>query len=193
MTQEQYLRKHFGEEKGQEINRLIARKFSELTAFCHGESKGRQKTMSEKILPRIAIYQSLLADMGGQEAYETVWDYTKTCICAPTARKYEKLEKFPMFFSLYRKAFLRIVCFSDKWTTENAFGEANRFGFEIHRCLWYDTCVKCGCPELCRVFCDSDYENFGQMKKTVFSRTQTLGTGGTMCDFVFSKKDSPSK
>ena len=47
-----------------------------------------------------------------------------------------------------------------------------------------DECVRCGCPELCRCFCDSDDITYdGLHPKLIWQRTMTLGRGGDRCDF----------
>ena len=66
--------------------------------------------------------------------------------------------------------------------------QPEEFDLTIHQCLWHDTCVSCGCPEVCRFFCECDNYAFGDLKKVGFRRTQTLGTGGDCCDFHFYKK-----
>ena len=60
------------------------------------------------------------------------------------------------------------------------------WAIDMTRCPYHDTCVKYGCPELCRCFCDSDdvsYENLHP--QLVWHRTKTLGRGGDCCDFCF--------
>ena len=184
---DEYLIKHYGTEKGVLIYGKCKDIYESYNKFCIGESKARQKTMKTKILPRIALYQALMIFETKQKAYNMVWDYTKNYICANTRRKYSRLESIPLFFTLYRKIFLHIVSSSDKWETKVTKRESKKFGFEIHKCLWHDTCVRCGCPELCKIFCDSDWENFKDMNKTSFTRSQTIGTGGSLCDFLFEK------
>ncbi len=52
------------------------------------------------------------------------------------------------------------------------------------RCPYQDECVRCGCPELCSCFCDSDDITYdGLHPKLVWHRTKTLGRGDDCCDF----------
>ena len=84
-------------------------------------------------------------------------------------------------------AFRKTTSSSDAWVS--TFEEQpEEFDLTIHQCLWHDTCVSCGCPEVCRFFCECDNYAFGDLKKVGFRRTQTLGTGGDCCDFHFYKK-----
>ena len=55
---------------------------------------------------------------------------------------------------------------------------------DMTRCPYHDECVRCGCPELCRCFCDSDDITYdGLHPKLVWHRTKTLGRGDDRCDF----------
>lgn len=156
-----------------------------LDELCSQEPPQNAKIMRTKIFPRVAMYQILQKIMSKKSAYDMVWDYTKTCICAPVRQQYAKIERVPFFFFLFRKMFLYIMLHSEAWSVNVVQNDSKRLVLTVHRCLWKDTCLACGCPELCRIFCDSDWENFGAMRSVSFRRTQTIGTGGTVCDFVF--------
>lgn len=184
---EEYIVHKLGEKQGQSVVRDMIAECTSLERLCIGENEANSKTMRTKIFPRIAMYHVLQKDMPKQQAYDIVWNYTKDCICVPTRQQYLRIERVPFFFSLFRKMFLQTMLHSSEWSAEVTQNAADRFGVAIHRCLWNDTCLKCGCPELCQVFCDSDWENFGAMRKVKFCRTQTLGIGGNLCDFTFCK------
>lgn len=64
----------------------------------------------------------------------------------PTARdQYAGLEWVPRFFEIFRWAFRKVTASSDAW--DSTFeAEKDRFDLTIRKCLWYDTCVECGCP-----------------------------------------------
>lgn len=188
MEMKEYIIYTFGEKQGKLLLKNIAKECEELDKLCIEENPANVKTMQVKIFPRVAMYRALQKNMIKQKAYEMVWDYTKTCICAPTRQQYSKMDRAPFFFTLFRKMFLYIIVHSKAWSAEVTRNDSNQFGFAVHRCLWNDTCLKCGCPELCQIFCDSDWENFGVMRSIRFSRTQTLGTGGKVCDFAFYKR-----
>ena len=52
------------------------------------------------------------------------------------------------------------------------------------RCPYMDTCVRYGCPEIVRGFCDADDVCYGSMHpKVSWERTKTLGYGFDRCDF----------
>ncbi|MDO4556938.1 MAG: L-2-amino-thiazoline-4-carboxylic acid hydrolase [Lachnospiraceae bacterium] len=188
MELKEYLIHKFGKRQGQFIITNMLAECSLLEKMCVGENAANSKTMQIKIFPRVALYRVMQKIMSKEQAYEIVWEYTKNCICEQTRRQYLKMEKVPFFFLIFRKMFLHIMRHSSQWDTEVTQNAKNKFAFAVHRCLWNDTCQKCGCPELCRVFCDSDWENYGALHKVRFCRTQTLGTGGNLCDFTFYKQ-----
>lgn len=187
MEMKEYITRKLGENQGQLVIKDVIEECAALERLYIEENAANIKTMRIKIFPRIALYQTLQKIMSKQQAYDMVWEYMKTCICTPKRLQYSRMEKIPFFFSIFRKMFLHTMLNSSEWSVKLTRNEHNCFGFEIHRCLWKDTCLKCGCPELCQIFCDSDWENFGAMQKVRFSRTQTLGAGGNVCDFTFCR------
>lgn len=187
MEMKEYILYEFGEKQGQSLITDITKKCISLKKLCIGENKANRRIMSREIFPRVAMYYALQKIMSKKEAYDKVWDYTKTCICTPARQQYRKLERIPFFFFLLRNMFLHTMLHSSAWSAQVTRNAQGQFGFAVHRCLWKDTCLTCGCPELCRIFCDSDKEIYGKLSKVRFSRTQTLGTGGMICDFTFCK------
>lgn len=119
-----------------------------------GKSKNQMKTLTQTILPRIALYQAL----------------QKTG-----------------FYAIYSKVFLKIMRTTDLQESTQKAGK-NYFDITITKCLWHTACVENGCAELCSLFCDVDDVTYGGLKKISFSRTQTLGYGGSCCDFHLFKK-----
>ena len=61
---------------------------------------------------------------------------------------------------------------------------APKFSVDMTRCPYVDTCVRYGCPELARISCQADDVTYGNLHpRLIWARTQTLGTGGSCCDF----------
>lgn len=53
-----------------------------------------------------------------------------------------------------------------------------------------DMCVRYGCPEIVRGFCDADDVCYGNMHpKVAWERTKTLGYGFDVCDFKIRIKE----
>lgn len=187
MEMKEYILYEFGEKQGQSLMTEITKECTALEKLYIGENEANIQIMGKKIFPRVAMYYALQKITSKKEAYDKVWDYTKICICTPARQQYKKMERIPFFFFLLRNMFLYTMLHSSAWSAEVTRNAPSQFSFAVHRCLWYDTCLRCGCPELCRIFCDSDREIYGEISKVRFCRTQTLGTGGTVCDFTFCK------
>ena len=174
-----------GEKTGKEVMAESRDQAAAFLAASPETSPFRRETMRTTILPRTAVYTVL--KRRGLDAEKLMEKYLRE-VQGPTARdQYAGLEWVPRFFEIFRWAFRKATASSDAW--DSTFeAEKDRFDLTIRKCLWYDTCVECGCPEACRFFCECDNYSFGELKKVGFRRTQTLGTGGDCCDFHFYKK-----
>lgn len=174
-----------GEKTGKEVMAESREQAAAFLAVSQETSPSRRETMRTTILPRTAVYTVL--KRRGLDAEKLMEKYLRE-VQGPTARdQYAGLEWVPRFFEIFRWAFRKATASSDAW--DSTFeAEKDRFDLTIRKCLWYDTCVECGCPEACRFFCECDNYSFGELKKVGFRRTQTLGTGGDCCDFHFYKK-----
>ena len=174
-----------GEKAGKEVMAESREQAAAFLAASPETSPSRRETMRTTILPRTAVYTVL--KRRGLDAEKLMEKYLRE-VQGPTARdQYAGLEWVPRFFEIFRWAFRNATASSDAW--DSTFeAEKDRFDLTIRKCLWYDTCVECGCPEACRFFCECDNYSFGELKKVGFRRTQTLGTGGDCCDFHFYQK-----
>ena len=174
-----------GEKAGKEVMVESRDQAAAFLAASLETSPSRRETMRTTILPRTAVYTVL--KRRGLDAEKLMEKYLRE-VQGPTARdQYAGLEWVPRFFEIFRWAFRKATASSDAW--DSTFeAEKDRFDLTIRKCLWYDTCVECGCPEACRFFCECDNYSFGELKKVGVRRTQTLGTGGDCCDFHFYKK-----
>ena len=174
-----------GEKAGKEVMAESRDQAAAFLAASPETSPSRRETMRTTILPRTAVYTVL--KRRGLDAEKLMEKYLRE-VQGPTARdQYAGLEWVPRFFEIFRWAFRKATASSNAW--DSTFeAEKDRFDLTIRKCLWYDTCVECGCPEACRFFCECDNYSFGDLKKVGFRRTQTLGTGGDCCDFHFYKK-----
>ena len=182
---DQFFLRVLGEKTGKEVMAESREQAAAFLAASRETSPSRRETMQSTILPRTAVYTVL--KRRGLDAEKLMEKYLRE-VQGPTARdQYASLEWVPRFFEIFRWAFRKATASSDAW--DSTFeAEKDRFDLTIHKCLWYDTCVECGCPEACRFFCECDNYSFGELKKVGFRRTQTLGTGGSCCDFHFYKK-----
>ena len=151
-----------GEKQGKEVMAESREQAAAFLAATQEVSPSRRETMQSTILPRTAAYTVL--KRRGLDAERLMEKYVRE-VQGPTMHdRYASLEWIPRFFEIFRWAFRKATASSDAW--DSTFEEEkDRFDLTIHKCLWYDTCVECGCPEACRFFCECDNYSFGDLKK----------------------------
>ena len=160
----------------------------ELIKNSKDKSKEQMKTLIQTILPRIALYKTLLKEnISEEESYNYIRKYMLNKIASKKHASMQKMEVVPGFYSIYSKIFLKIMKKTDLQENEQKCGK-NYFDVTIKKCLWHTACVENGCAKLCHLFCDVDDITYGGLKKIGFTRTKTLGYGGDCCDFHFYKK-----
>ena len=62
------------------------------------------------------------------------------------------------------------------------------FAMKVYRCYLLDTLTVQGAPELTALFCSTDDWLAELLPRVRWGRTQTLGRGGTYCDFCWRRK-----
>ena len=183
-----FLIREFGEDKGSE---LFSQQESRLDAIIAGtadKTKNQMKTLTQTILPRIALYKVLLDSGCAQEDVEALMRrYMLDVVAAQKHRSTARMERVPGFYAIYSRIFLRIMRTTDLQVSTQRCGK-DYYDITITKCLWHTACVENECPELCRLFCDVDDVTYGGLQKIGFSRTKTLGYGGDCCDFHFFRK-----
>jgi hypothetical protein len=181
-----FLIQQYGAQKG---NVYFSRQEKQLQSAINktnGKSKSQVKTLTNTILPRIALYDVLIK-YEPETAVSAMRKYMMDVVACDKHASTAKMEKVPGFFYIYKSVFLKIMRTTDLQDSTQKSGK-DYYDITITRCLWHDACVENGCPELCRLFCDVDDVTYGGLNKIGFSRTKTLGYGGDCCDFHFFKK-----
>ena len=154
-----------------------------------GKSASQMKELEQTILPRVALYKTLMeSSLPYERAFELMRSYMMDVVAAEKHASTVKMQVIPGFFGIYKRVFLHVMRTSDLWESTQAAGR-DFFDASITKCLWHDACVESGCPELCPLFCDVDDVNYGGLSKMGFSRTKTLGYGGDCCDFHFFRRE----
>ena len=183
-----FLIEEFGTNKGNSLFDKQEKMLNTLIENTKNKSENQMKTLIQTILPRIALYKTLLKD---DLSEDNVYNYMRKYMIDKVATKKHsstaKMELVPGFYSIYSKIFLKIMKTTDLQVSVQKHGKGY-FDVTIKKCLWHTACVENGCAELCRLFCDVDDVTYGGLKKIGFTRTQTLGYGGNCCDFHFFKK-----
>ncbi len=161
---------------------------SALIQNTKGKSKNQMKTLAQTILPRIALYKTLVkAGFPEDDTYKYMRKYMLDIVAAKKHASTAKMEIVPGFYAIYSSVFLKIMRTTDLQVSTQTHGK-DYYDVTITKCLWHTACVENGCPELCRLFCDVDDVTYGGLRKIGFTRTQTFGYGGNCCDFHFFKK-----
>lgn len=183
-----FLFEEFGKEKGTVVFEKQNEVLKELITNTKNKSKNQMKTLTNTILPRIALYKVLQKeDLPKDEVTNYMRKYMIEKIAQRKHSSTAKMEIVPGFYSIYSKVFLKIMRTTDLQKSKQKCGKGF-FDVTIKKCLWHTACIENNCPELCRLFCDVDNVTYGGLKKIGFIRTQTLGYDGKCCDFHFYKK-----
>lgn len=192
IKQQKQIKKFLFEEFGKEKGTVVFEKQNEvlkgLITNTKNKSKNQMETLTNTILPRIALYKVLQKeDLPKDEVTNYMRKYMIEKIAQKKHSSTAKMEIVPGFYSIYSKVFLKIMRTTDLQKSEQKCGKGF-FDVTIKKCLWHTACIENDCPELCRLFCDVDNVTYGGLKKIGFIRTQTLGYDGKCCDFHFYKK-----
>ena len=183
-----FLIEKFGIDKGNIVFSKQEEILNEIIKNVKEKSKNQRKTLIETILPRIALYKTMLkSDLANDEVYEHMQKYMIDIVAKQKHLSMQKLEKVPCFYFLYSNIFLRVVRKTDLWESTQKHNK-NSFDVIMKKCLWHTACIENDCDKLCHLFCDVDNITYGELGKIGFSRTKTLGYGGDCCDFHFYKK-----
>ena len=153
--------------RAEELNAAFGARLQALRAENAGASREKTKHLERQILPGIAAYETLQTFMPKDEAWQTIHGYVEQK--ARRAHKYlTAMLRVPGLYRLVPGIFVK--------STRTAFGP--------------DICIRYGCPELCRCFCDSDDISYdGLHPRLVWRRTGTLGRGNACCDFCLKIKE----
>lgn len=183
-----FLIEAFGNDRGDALFGAQDKMLGALIANTKNKSASQMKTLTQTILPRIALYKALLGDgIPEADAYAYVQKYMPEKVAVKKHKSVAGMEIVPGFYALYSKIFLRIMRKTDLQESTQSHDKKS-FDVTITKCLWHTACVENGCAELCRLFCAVDDVTYGGLRKIGFTRTQTLGNGGDCCDFHFFRK-----
>lgn len=169
------------------LNSAFKKRLGELRSEHAGASRQRMRHLESQIMPGIAAYETLQTVMPKEEGLRTVHGYVEER--AYRLKKiFLRLMRIP---GLYKKVPGIFAAQTPKFFGISAGFEANEirttggvWRIDMTRCPYHDECVRCGCPELCHCFCDSDDITYdGLHPKLIWQRTMTLGRGDDGCDF----------
>ena len=149
-------------------------------------------THLQQLLPCIAFYETLQKVTGSKEnalAFLEQWAFVEIEKMMPMARAVMKLGLYKFMPDLCQKM-LHSMFGEEAGFESREVPNGKKFSRDMTRCPYVDTCRKYGCPELTRFACKADDITYGDLHpKLVWARTQTLGTGGSCCDFRLFLKE----
>jgi len=183
-----HLEEKYGAEKAEAIIAAAWKQFEAICAENADEPKAYDMHTKDRIYPAVACLRAMTGvGIERPEAIEFLHSYYIWRASAK-ARMLKKLMKLPGLYKLMPKLFNKL--------TPKMFGESAGFrsqwhqdpewdmSFDMVKCPYLDKCQTYGCPELCKAYCDADDVCYGNLHpKLIWGRTQTLGKGGTCCDF----------
>lgn len=182
-----YLVEEFGKDQGDTLYDKQEKVLFTLIENTNNKTKNQMKTLTQTILPRIALYKTLAeAGFSKEDIYKYMRKYMLDIVAAKKHASTAKMEVVPGFYTIYSSIFLKIMRTTDLQESVQKHGK-DYYDVTITKCLWHTACVENGCAELCSLFCDVDDVTYGGLKKIGFTRTKTLGYGGDCCDFHFFK------
>lgn len=182
--------KLYGEDTTKQITFRAEKYYADCELLCQNASEGEQQHLDGTILPTVAIYKALL-ETDPEHALKSAHTVMMN-LCEMGGAVAGKLMKLPGMKSAFMWLLPKMAL--------TMFGENCGFQFRNYevskRMLKMDmtACPYCRyaqvfeCPELTPVFCDSDFATYGNLPGIKFERTQTLGTGGSCCDFKFTRE-----
>lgn len=147
--------------------------------------KGVRSHTDSFIFPAAAIYLAV-KEVSPDSAFEIMQKTMKKKACQSGASLAKKTRH-----RLFAKFFLAMwnpishKMFGETAGFKNVFypKKKGEFRMDITQCPYKTYLTEQGCPELTRLFCDNDVYSYGNLPNITFARTQTLGSGGDLCDF----------
>ena len=182
--------KLYGDDATRQIIALAEKHYAACVQLCTDSPKGEWTHLNNTILPTVSLYKALL-EIDPKNALTSAHTVMMN-VCQVGGAFMGGVLKLPGMKSAF-------MWFLPKMARQ-MFGPSCGFQFENYqvskRYLKMDmtACPYCryaklfGTPELTKVFCDSDFATYGDLPGIQFERTQTLGTGGTCCDFRFIRE-----
>lgn len=93
------------------------------------------KTLTQTILPRIALYKALLAEgFNEEETNNHMRRYMMDIVAEQKHASTAKMESIPGFYFLYSKIFLKVVRKTDLWESEQAQSNIKRITWNASNC-----------------------------------------------------------
>jgi len=150
------------------------------------------KHLETGILPGLALYQTLLQELGDPEPALAELDrlFEVWVQRSPMQKQVQLLSYVPDPFAVLRVAnrlVLKKSFPSEGWTIEWVEDSSECVAFNIHDCFYLKVLTAYGAPELTAHFCQGDDLLYGNVPGISWERSQTIGRGDPICNFRFCR------
>ncbi len=183
--------KIYGKEKTEAIAELAQKHYQECLALCKDASKGEFTHLEDTILPTTAVYKALL-EVDNENALKNTNDIIIN-LCEMGGSILNNVLKIPgmtaVFMKLLPKMAVKLFGRECGFDYINFEADKKRMQMDMTMCPYVKYAKRFQVDELMPVFCNSDFATYGNLSKISFRRAETLGTGGSMCDFKFVRKE----
>ena len=185
------LEKIYGKEKTTVIVKLAQKHYQECKALCKDASKGEWTHLEDTILPTTAVYKALL-EADKENALSITNDIIMD-LCEKAGSILNTMLKVPVMPAVFMKVLpkMAVKLFGRECGFDYINFEANgdRMQMDMTMCPYVKYAKRFRVEELMSVFCNSDFATYGSLDKITFRRIETLGTGGSKCDFKFVRNE----
>ena len=151
--------------------------------------KGVKAHTDSFIFPAAAIYLAA-KEFSQEKAYSIIQGVMKE-LSLKRGESFNRMVRMPGGKSLFLKMWdvISHKMFSEDAGFKNVFypKKKGEFKMDITQCPYSTYLSELGCPELTSLFCKSDEYSYGNLDGLMFTRTSTIGAGGTLCDFKLEK------
>lgn len=179
--------KIYGKEKTVIIVELAQKHYQECLALCKDASKGERTHLEDTILPTTVVYKALL-EVDSENALKNTNDIIIN-LCEMGGSILDNMLKIPgmtaVFMKLLPKMALKLFGRECGFDYINFEASSDMMQMDMTMCPYVKYAKRFQVDELMPVFCNSDFATYGNLSKISFRRTETLGTGGSKCDFKF--------
>lgn len=189
VSYEREMRKIFSESESDILWQAAEEMFQTLLKENPGQPEAVARHTHISIFPAIAVYKAIAAKYPDKAM--PVLENGAAAISGQAGENYARLLKLPgmkfIFMKIFskgvRKGFGPEAGFAHEFITDSG----KTLAFNVNKCPYQYYCEKYDCRELVPIFCKNDEYAYGNLPHIRFIRTQTLGTGGSCCDFKFER------
>ncbi len=183
--------KLYGKEKTATIVEVAQKHYQECLALCKDASKGELTHLEDTILPTTAVYKALL-EVDTENALENTNSIIIN-LCEMGGSILNDVLKIPgmtaVFMKLLPKMAVKLFGRECGFDYINFEADNKMMQMNMTMCPYVKYAKRFRVDELMPVFCNSDFATYGNLSKISFRRTETLGTGGSLCDFKFVRNE----